>query len=294
MYDEVAVREQSRNRQPARRPAGIRIRDAIKEECERQRVALARKETADSQITLLGSILGELLSQTDFVAALKVAGFTTIPRLVQQRLQARFPEPRPVPAKQDTGSDIPSCKQGKVGDASEDAAAILAGQTLPVRTVQALDRMVPVRRTVVANLMNAVDNLTGDFAHALLAATPEGMRATVARSPRVDNRRARSFARIEKRLMGLYAKNQMLSAGYNDNLRDLAVSASYVRSWTHNRHVLAWLRLHYPVHTASLEQIAQEADCAKEPKRAMKLPYARDRTTGAAKEIRRRVRPRAS
>ncbi|MFL9858076.1 hypothetical protein PQR72_20435 [Paraburkholderia madseniana] len=139
-----------------------------------------------------------------------------------------------------------------------------------------------------------MDNLTGDFAHALLAATPEGMRATVARSQRIDNSRARSFARIEKRLMGLYTKNQMLSAGHNDNLRYLAVCASYVRGWTHNRHVLAWLRLHYPVHAASLEQIAEEADCAKEPKRAMKLPYARDRTPGATKEIRRRVRSRGS
>ncbi|MGF6900378.1 hypothetical protein [Paraburkholderia sp. GAS348] len=273
MHDVVGAPEQSRNRQAARKPAGIRIREAIKEECERQRAALARKEAADAQITLLGSILGELLSQADFVAVLEVAGFTAIPRLVQQRLQPRFPETRAVPAKQDTGSDTTPYKQGNAVDASEDAAAIPAGQTLPARTIQALGRMVPVRRTAVANLMNAVDNLTGDFAHALLAATPEGMRVTVARSERVDSSRARSFARIEKRLMGLHAKNQMLSAGHNDNLRYLAVCASYVRGWTHNRHIVAWLRLHYPVHAASLEQIAQEADCAKEPKRAMKLPY---------------------
>jgi hypothetical protein len=297
VHDEVAAPERSRDKQVERRPAGIRIREAIEDECERQRAALARKEAANAQMTLLGSILGELLSQADFVAVLKVAGFTAIPCLVQQRLQPRFPEFREtcaVPAKQDTGSDTAPFTQGKAVDAPEDAAAILAGQALPVRTIHALDRMVPARRSAIANLMSAVGNLTGDFARALLAATPEGMRATVARSQRVDNSHARSFARIEKRLMGLHTKNQMLSAGHNDNLRCLAVCASYVRGWTHNRHVLAWLRLHYPVHAASLEQIAEEADCAKEPKRAMKLPYARDRTPGATKEIRRRVRSRGS
>ena len=190
--------------------------------------------------------------------------------------------------------DFAHCRQDRPADALEDAAAILAGQTLPVRTVQALDRMSPLRQSVVANLMIAVDNVTGDFAHALLAGTPDGMRANVTRSQRVDNSRVKSFARIEKRLLGLHVKNQILSARHSGNLNYLAVCISYIRGWTHNRHVLAWLRLHHPIHAASLEKIAEKADCAKEPRRAMKLPYARGRATcpASAKEIRWRRRAR--
>jgi hypothetical protein len=290
VHEEVAVPEQSPDKQAVRKPVGIRIREEIKDECERQRAALARKEAANAQITLLGSILGELLSQADFVAVLKVAGFTTIPCLIRQRLQPQFPETRAVPAKQDTGSNTAPYTQGNAVDTPEDAAAILAGQTLPVRTIQALDRMSPLRRKAVANLMNAVDNVTGDFAHALLAATPDSMRTTVARSQRVDSRRTQSFATIEKRLLGLLRRNEILSAGHNGNLHYLAVCVSHVRGWTHNGHVLAWLRLHYPIHAASLKQIAEEADCAKQAKRPMKLPYACDRTAGPTKKISRRVR----
>lgn len=284
MHDKVAAPEQSQDRQVERRPAETRIRAAIKEECERQRAALARKEAANAQRMLLGSILGELLSQTDFVAVLKAAGFTTIPCLVRQHLQPQHPETRAVPARQDMGSDVVSSGHDRQINTLAEAATILAAQNLPVRTIHALDRMSPLRRTVAASLMNSVGNVTGDFAHALLAATPEGMRTTVARSQRVDSRRTRSFATVEKRLVGLHTKNQILSGGHNDNLRYLAVCISYVRGWTHSDDVLDWLRLRYPNHAASLERIAQETDRANEPKRAMKLPYARDRTAGQAKE----------
>ncbi|MGQ7934681.1 plasmid partitioning protein RepB C-terminal domain-containing protein [Paraburkholderia sp. D1E] len=294
MHDEVAVPEQVRDKQAARKPAGIRIWEEIKDEFERQRAALARKEVANAQIALLGSILGELLSQAEFVAVLKAAGFTTIPCLIRQRLQPQFPEARAVPARPVTESDIVSCRQDRQINTLEEAATILAGKTLPVRAIQALDRMSPLRRIAVANLMNAVDNVKGDFAQALLAATPDGMRTHVARSQRVDSRRTQSFARIEKQLLAVHARNEILSAGHNDSLHYLAVCVSYIRGWTHNGDVLAWLRLRYPTYVVSFERIVEEADCANEPKRPMKLPYVRDRTTVPAKEIRRRGHTRGT
>jgi hypothetical protein len=293
-HDEVAAREQGAKKHPARKLAVVRIQKAIRDECERQRAALAIKETADAQITLLASILGELLSQAEFVAVLKAAGFMAIPRIVQQRLQPQCRETCPITMSGNMNQGSIAFHQDRLTGAPEEAAAILAGQTLPVRSVQALDRMSPVRRAVVASLMNAVNNVTGDFAHALLAGTPEGMRTTVVRSQRIDNSRVKRFARIEKRLLNLHTKNQMLSARHNGNLRYLAVCVSYIRGWIHNRQVLAWLRQHYPVPAASLEQITKDADCAREPGRAMKLPYARDRTAGpvSAKDARRLARAR--
>jgi hypothetical protein len=291
---EVAALEQAEEGQTARKPAAIRIRKAIREECERQRAALAIKEAADAQITLLVSILRELLSQGEFVVVLKAAGFTAIPRLVQQLLQSQCTETCPISVGGDVDQSSIGFLRDRLAAPPEDADAIFAGQTLPVRTLQALDRMSPLRRIVVASLMRALDNVTGDFAHALLAGTPEGMRTSVVRSQRIDNNRVKRFARIEKQLLDLLTKNQILSARHNGNLTYLAVCISYIRNWTRNREVLAWLRLHYSVHAASLEQMAREADCAKEPGRAMKLPYAPDRTACpiSAKDVRRRARAR--
>ncbi|WP_434108157.1 hypothetical protein [Paraburkholderia caffeinilytica] len=284
----------SRHPEAARKPAGIRMREAIREECERQCASLAHKEAADAQIALLGSILGELLSQAAFIVVLNAAGFTAIPCLVRQRLQPRFPENCTVPANRGTDSDNAHCTQGTPIGAPEDASAILAGQTLPVRTIRALDRMAPLRRAAVANLMGTLDNVTGDFAHALLAATPAGLRVVARRSQRVDRRRVQRFARLEKRLLAAHVKNQLLSAGHNDNLRYLAVCISFIRGWTSSDGILVWLRLRYPIQTASLERMVKEADCATEWKRAMKLPYARDRVAGPAKEVRRRARARGA
>lgn len=57
-----------------------------------------------------------------------------------------------------------------------EAAAMVAEQTLPARTAQALEKMSPARQVEAVSIMVRQDNLTGDFARALLAATPASMR----------------------------------------------------------------------------------------------------------------------
>ncbi|MFM0158012.1 plasmid partitioning protein RepB C-terminal domain-containing protein [Paraburkholderia sediminicola] len=271
-------------KQVARKPFEMRIREAIKDECELQRVALLRTVAAEAQMTLLVNILRELLSRTDFVAVLTAAGFAKIPRLVHQCLRVQSAGSRTVPSKLDTRSDISSCQRDRQADVLEEIAALLTGKELSARTIQALSRMTPLRRLAVANVMSTADNFTGDFAHAFLAATPDCQRTAVARAHASGDSRTRSFARIEKRLIGLQAKNQVLSADHNDNLLHLAVCSSYVRSWIHSYDVLAWLRMRYPHHAVSLERVVKEADGAKEPKRPMKLPYSCDRTAGPARK----------
>ncbi|MFM0732863.1 hypothetical protein PQQ52_20515 [Paraburkholderia sediminicola] len=261
----------------ARKPVEVRICQEIKRECELQRTALSRKEAADAEVRILDNILGELFFQAEFVALLKATGFAKMPHLVQQRLLKQACEDRAasdVPEGNTTGSGH---RRGRPPDVTE-TTTTLAGETLSARTIQALSRMTTSRRIAVSNLMRAVDNYTGDFAHALLAATPEDHRAVVSRVRRCDRNRTRRFERIEKRLIGLQRKNHALSAGHNVNLLYLAVCGSYIRSWVQNYDVIAWLQVLYPLHAASLERIAREADDATEPKRAMKLPYARTKT----------------
>ncbi|MCX4150772.1 MULTISPECIES: hypothetical protein [Paraburkholderia] len=268
--------------QAARRPAEARLREEIKRECERQRVALLGKEAADVQVRLLGDILGELICQNEFVTLLRAAGFPNVPRPVHQQLRTQACGIRadPIPAASSSDTD----RRGSGVAKDMENATILTSEKLCARTLQALSRMTASRRLVVSSLMRAVDNYTGDFAHALLAATSEDQRATLLRPPRYDRDRTRSFARIEKRLIGFQQRNQVLSAGHNSNLIYLAVCCACVRSWMHCSDVVAWLDARYPRQAAALTLVATEANRAKEPKRPMKLPYTRDRIAGSERQ----------
>lgn len=268
-----------------RKPAKARLLAAIQDECERQRDALSKMEAASAQAMLLEILLGELLSSADFVVVLKSAGFASIPSLVRQRLLGQSPHDRAVPPTSETGSDSPRMQQDGRTDVRVDASVLLAGHTLPARTIRALGRMTSSRRSAVVAVMKSVDNFTGDFACALLAATPANEITDVVQAHRSDARRTRNFARSEKRLIDLHAHNLVLSVRHGDNLVCLAVYTSLVRSWIRSEDVLTWLRARYPDHAASLEQTVQAANDAKAPGRPMKLPYPRDGTAGSTKSL---------
>jgi hypothetical protein len=276
-HNGVTAPGKHRGKQCARKPVEARAREAIKEECGRQRAALSRKEAADSQMTLLTRILEDLLSQKEFITVLKAAGFIKIPRLVRQRLQMQPEECRAAPSGQNMASDTARCQQSRpTGDLAE-TAGLIQDKMHSARTIEALNRMTPTRRIAVANLMSAVDKNTGDFAYALLLATPEDQRTATAKAHRSNNGpTTRSFTRIERQLIDLQTKNQALSASYNDNLFYLALFSGHVRGWIHSRDVFAWLHSRYALHTASLLRMVQEADDAKQPRRRMKVPHMRD------------------
>ncbi|MFM0204694.1 hypothetical protein PQR53_33195 [Paraburkholderia fungorum] len=270
-------------KQVARKPAELRLRAALNDECKRQRDALSEMEAAAAQIATLDSLLTELLSRAGFVAVLKAAGVTTIPCLTQRSLLEQRPVNRAIPAVSGTTSGRTRGEHAKRIGVPDDGVALFARKMLPARTVQALARMAPSRRSAVIAVMKLVDNFTGDFACALLAATPAGERSCVVQTQRSDILRMRSFARSEKRLIGLHARSQVLCVSHADNLVGLAVCISFVRTWIRSPDVLAWLRVAHPHHLASLERIVGAADAAREPGRPMKLPFSPGRQSVAGK-----------
>jgi hypothetical protein len=101
-------------------------------------------------------------------------------------------------------------------------------------------------------MMKSLDNFTGDFAFALIAATPVEERSDVGQNKRIDIRRKSKFARIEKQLICLQARIGILSPSQADILVHLAVCISFVRSWIRHPDLLAWLRVGYPLHSSHL------------------------------------------
>jgi hypothetical protein len=155
-----------------------------------------------------------------------------------------------------------------------EAFDLLVGQSLPKRTVAALARMTPARQIAAAQTMAAVDNLSGDFARALLAATPSSERVDDARGRQSHPDCAARLAGMERGLVQMQLEAAELRSHYDDDLLHLALAASYVRGWMRNEVVTTWLRSHHPKFTIVLDRLANAADFAIEPRRPMRLPYS--------------------
>lgn len=150
---------------------------------------------------------------------------------------------------------------------------MVAGQMLPMRTVQALQRMVPARQLETVRIMVAQDNLSGDFARALLAATPANERLDDARGRQSHPDCVRRLARTVGRLVEVQKEAALLRARNDQNLLCLTLAAGWTRTWIHDEVVAAWLLSHHPKYAAVLRRIVDDADFAVEPQRHMKLAY---------------------
>ena len=155
-----------------------------------------------------------------------------------------------------------------------EAFTLVVGQTLPKRTVAALARMTPARQVTTVRTMVAVGNLSGDFARALLAATPSSERVDDARGRQSHPACAGRLARMEQGLVQMQLEAAELSSHYDDDLFHLALAASYVRGWMRNELVTTWLSSHHPKFAIVLDRLAKVADFAIEPGRPMRLPYS--------------------
>lgn len=178
------------------------------------------------------------------------------------------------PARFTNRSDKAGNGLARPSEFCEDAAAQVVGLTLAKRTVAALGRMVPARQAAAIRIMVAANNLSGDFARALLAATPAGERTDDARGRQSHPDCVSRLARIEREL----AQMQINAAGrrsrYEDDLVYLALTASFVRGWMNNAVVAAWLESHHSEFAGVLGRLATDSDFAIESERVMKLPYA--------------------
>ncbi|WNC95042.1 hypothetical protein RI103_34775 [Paraburkholderia sp. FT54] len=169
----------------------------------------------------------------------------------------------------------------KVGDEEksppgicEEAFVLFAPLVLPKRTVAALVRMVPTRQIAAVAVMNAVDNFSGDFARALLAATPASKRADDARGRQSHAECAARLARLELGLVQLQREAAELRSQYEADLVQLALTASFVRDWMKNKVVAEWIHLHHPDFAAVLENLVKASECAVVPGRKMKLAFS--------------------
>ncbi|MET3244254.1 hypothetical protein ABIE53_000999 [Burkholderia sp. OAS925] len=141
-----------------------------------------------------------------------------------------------------------------------EAAAMVAEQTLPERTAQALEQMSPARQVETGSIMVRQDNLTGNFARALLAATPASMRIDAAHGHVSHPDCVRRMARIVQRLTALQQDAERLRSRHNGNLILLTLAAGWARGWVRDAVIAQWLKSRRPDYAAMLERVVQDAE----------------------------------
>lgn len=164
------------------------------------------------------------------------------------------------------------------GNLCQEAIAVVAGQALPVRTLRALGAMVAVQQVHILSIMLRQNNLTGDFARALLAATPVNLRTDARRLCRASPDCNRRLARAVRRLTAAQQEAEPLRVRHDDNLLVLALAAGWARTWVRDEVIALWLASHRPAELAILKRIVDDADFAVAPRRHLKLPYQPDAT----------------
>ncbi|WP_144138105.1 hypothetical protein [Paraburkholderia sp. BCC1884] len=137
----------------------------------------------------------------------------------------------------------------------------------------ALIRMASSRQSSVAQVMVRQNNCSGDFARALLAATPASQRADDPRGRQSDSERVRLLSGLESGLVRMQLTGRSLKPAFNDDLYYLALTASFVRGWMGDEDVRTWIEAHYPGNAVTLKQLVSASEAATVPKRPMKLPY---------------------
>ncbi|MFM0598411.1 hypothetical protein PQQ68_35785 [Paraburkholderia dilworthii] len=129
-----------------------------------------------------------------------------------------------------------------------------------------------------------MNNLTGDFARALLAATSANERTDDARGRQSHPDCASRLARMERELVQMQVDASEQRSRYEDNLVYLALTASFVRNWMRNEVIATWLVSHRPQFAGVLGRLANDSDFAIASGRLMKLPYALAGAVGSRKK----------
>ncbi|RFU44453.1 plasmid partitioning protein RepB C-terminal domain-containing protein [Paraburkholderia sp. DHOC27] len=176
----------------------------------------------------------------------------------------------------------------------EEAFALVAGQKLPKRTVEALRRMVPQRQVIAVREMVELDNLSGDFARALLAAMPAAGRSDDARGRQAHADCAGRLAKMERCLVQMQSDARQLRQKHEADLVYLTLVSSFVRTWISSEVVNAWLCSHHPRFAVHLKALVKDADFAILPARPMKLPYLPDASPVKSRNETQRTRRRSA
>jgi hypothetical protein len=207
--------------------------------------------------------VGELLRDANFLGILSDSGVEQLPRMLVSRIAYATHDGEPF-RRLDIASPVLQSRCAR-------APGLPVPGRLPDRTVASLARMNSFRQGKVLALMQRTGCFTGDFAIALLAATPARELADGESVIHRNSRFAANLTRYERRLEVALRVIEVLAPDYPLMLVERTLQVAF------GRHLLAigpardWLRQRAPLSLEVLQDAGVAAEPARRPRRHIRV-----------------------
>ena len=177
-------------------------------------------------------------------------------RMIRQAVERGVPEAKIGEA---LGLDVGSIQRRTrlLNGISPGAVELLKDVQCPAIVFDLLRQMLPTRQVEAAELMIGQNNFSGQFARALLGATPDKLLVKSQKRAANAGSSADQLARMEHELARLQIQVKSVEDTYGvDNLH-LTVARGYVRSLLSNPRIVRWIDQHRPEYLGELQAIAE-------------------------------------
>ncbi|MGF6572552.1 hypothetical protein SAMN05443245_4626 [Paraburkholderia fungorum] len=240
----------SKTSQYCRLPRLERMQDVMRAQCIRtKRTANAMTHVAEEN-RRLRRLLDDLLRDTGFISLLDEVGIKRIPSMLVSRIVHTTSEGGAVGGRQPVSTfDVPLQEQSESRFAAPDC--------LPERTTLCLCCMSNFRRRQVLELMRQTRCFTGDFALALLVASPAAELVTQSRSVRRDSDYVASLQRQERKLQKAVSIVGLLGPEYPLMLVERSLHLVLGRQLLSRASVRTWLATRSPEYFTSLMRLSE-------------------------------------
>lgn len=250
--------------QYCRLPRLERMQEVMRAQCIRaQRTANAMTHVAEENWRLR-RLLDELFRDTGFVSLLNEAGINRVPRMLVSRIVHAPTDSGAFSAREPVSTcDGPALKQSERG--------LEASRCLPERATHCLSCMSNFRRRQVLELMNRTCCFTGDFALALLVASPAAELITQNRTVRCDSHYVASLQRQERKLEKAVCIVGLLGPEHPFMLVERTLHLVLARQLISRASVRTWLATRSPEYLASLVQLGLSEGPTRASRRTIRV-----------------------
>jgi hypothetical protein len=123
---------------------------------------------------------------------------------------------------------------------------ILKDREFSTETSKILGRMKPTRQIECAELMISANNLTINYARALLAATSPEMLVNVRRPSATQGLNQEQIAKLERETANLHERYRIVEQSYGDDVLSLTLVKGYIKKLIENEAVAGFLLKRHP------------------------------------------------
>lgn len=133
---------------------------------------------------------------------------------------------------------------------------ILGTRPISHPAIRVFKKVTPVRQIEMAELMVSTNNFSADYAKALLDTTPENMLHDKPKEPKASSLAEEDEARMREEMRNLESEFKAVESSYGENVLNLTLARSYIRTLLENGKIVRWLTSRQPEILREFEALA--------------------------------------